>query len=95
MVFLHGGGFCIGTGSEKWYHGDSMVSANYQIDYPTAGEAAGDTIFVTLNYRLGPLGFLMVPGNGANGANAVGLAGNGGMNGIMDQVLASILCTFC
>ena len=47
MVWVHGGSFVYGTG------------ANYD-----AGKLAvqGDAVVVTINYRLGPLGFLAVPG---------------------------------
>lgn len=62
IVFIHGGAFMNGDGSE--------VKPNYLVD-------KGDLVFVTFNYRLGPLGFLstedsVVPGN----------------NGLKDQVAA-------
>lgn len=46
MVFIHGGAFFFGSGSEKWY------SADYLIDQ--------DVIVVTLNYRLHSLGMLIL-----------------------------------
>ena len=39
-------------------------------------------VVVTINYRLGPLGFLVHPDITARGK------GNGGMNGIRDQITA-------
>ncbi len=45
MVFVHGGGFVGGSGSSPTYEGRAL-------------SAAQDVIVVTLNYRLGPLGFL-------------------------------------
>ncbi|XP_002072946.3 esterase B1 isoform X2 [Drosophila willistoni] len=62
MVWLHGGGFSFGSGNSFLYGPDYLV--------------AEDIVLVTLNYRLGPLGFLTAgpdaPGN----------------QGLKDQVLA-------
>src|SRR5262245_15380817 len=64
MVFIHGGFFLFGAGSLPLYDGAYLA-------------ASGDVVVVTLNYRLGALGFLAVP--------ELGLTGN---YGIMDQRLA-------
>jgi para-nitrobenzyl esterase len=48
MVWFHGGGFVFGSGNEKYYAGDHLVD--------TAG-----IVVVTVNYRLGALGFLAHP----------------------------------
>eukprot|EP00466_Bigelowiella_natans_P020843 jgi/Bigna1/53228/estExt_Genewise1Plus.C_170031 len=64
MVWIHGGGFCIGASSSSWYHGTD-IAANQGV------------VVVTINYRLGPLGFLVKDDSG-----------NGGMNGILDAVTA-------
>ena len=45
MVFIHGGGFTSGSGSVFLYRGGSLVRN-------------GDAVVVTINYRLGALGFL-------------------------------------
>ncbi|WP_374024820.1 carboxylesterase/lipase family protein [Mycobacterium sp. HNNTM2301] len=45
MVWLHGGAYVLGSGSQVFYDGRRLV-------------AGGDVIVVTLNYRLGALGFL-------------------------------------
>ncbi|MCX6200322.1 MAG: carboxylesterase/lipase family protein [Bacteroidetes bacterium] len=45
MFWIHGGGFVIGAGSAPLYHGDNLATN-------------GDVVVVTINYRLGPLGFL-------------------------------------
>ncbi len=45
MVWIHGGAFVTGSGSIPWYDG-------------TAFATHGDVVVVTLNYRLGALGFL-------------------------------------
>jgi len=44
LVWIHGGAYTNGAGSVAWYHGESL--------------AKRDTIVVTINYRLGALGFL-------------------------------------
>jgi para-nitrobenzyl esterase len=57
MVSIHGGGFTAGAGSIPWFNGSRLVRA-------------GDLVVVTINYRLGALGFLSVegfPGSGNNG----------------------------
>ena len=64
MVFIHGGYFVYGAGSDPLYDGSYLA-------------ASGDVVVVTLNYRLGSLGFLAVP--------ELGLTGN---YGILDQRLA-------
>jgi para-nitrobenzyl esterase len=64
MVFIHGGAFLFGAGSLPLYHGAYLA-------------ASGNVVVVTLNYRLGALGFLAVP--------ELGLTGN---YGIQDQRLA-------
>ena len=48
MVWIHGGGFTIGSGGEITYDGAAL-------------SAATGAVVVTLNYRLGPLGFLAHP----------------------------------
>jgi para-nitrobenzyl esterase len=54
MVWIHGGAFIGGSGSTPWYDGRSFATN-------------GDVVLVSLNYRLGALGFLHVEGNGNNG----------------------------
>lgn len=49
LVFLHGGGFSSGAGSLGWYDGAEFA-------------ALGDVVVVTVNYRLGVLGYLRLPG---------------------------------
>ncbi|MBK7949682.1 MAG: carboxylesterase/lipase family protein [Deltaproteobacteria bacterium] len=45
MVWLHGGAFILGSGSTSLYSGEQLATR-------------GDVVVVTLNYRLGALGFL-------------------------------------
>src|SRR5579862_8204683 len=49
MVWIHGGAFASGAGSLPWYSGERFA-------------AQGDLVFVSINYRLGALGFLCLPG---------------------------------
>jgi para-nitrobenzyl esterase len=49
VVWLHGGGFMTGAGSAPWYDGAALA------------RACG-AVVVNVNYRLGALGFLSVPG---------------------------------
>jgi para-nitrobenzyl esterase len=48
MVWIHGGGYQSGSGGEPTYEGTILSEA-------------GDVVVVTLNYRLGPLGFAAHP----------------------------------
>ncbi len=69
MVWIHGGAFTMGSGSTPLYDGTSFAEQ-------------GDVVVVTLNYRLGALGFLYLDE----------LAGEqyrgSGNNGLLDQVAA-------
>ena len=68
MVWIHGGGFTSGSGSVFLYRGGQLVRN-------------GDVVVVTINYRLGALGFL---GHGAL-RDPGGFVGNWGLH---DQVAA-------
>jgi para-nitrobenzyl esterase len=69
MVFIHGGGFVEGSSKSGLYHGD-IIAKN------------GDVVFVSLNYRLGLLGYLDFSVIGGpeytDSAN----------NGLLDQLMA-------
>ena len=61
MVWIHGGGFTGGSSDIPWYDGSALART-------------GDVVVVTINYRLGALGFLHLDhiepsfaGSGANG----------------------------
>lgn len=69
MVWIHGGAFVTGSGSSSWYDGASFAEQ-------------GDVVVVTINYRLGVLGFLHL---GEIGGNEYATSGN---CGILDQVAA-------
>lgn len=59
LVWIHGGGFLFGAGSQPLYDGASLATR-------------GDVVIVTANYRLGALGWLAAPGleeSGAIGGN--------------------------
>jgi para-nitrobenzyl esterase len=49
LVWIHGGAFSSGAGSLAWYSGERFA-------------ANGDLVAVSINYRLGALGFLCLPG---------------------------------
>jgi para-nitrobenzyl esterase len=68
MVWLHGGTYSIGAGSD--YPGDVVA-------------ADGNVVVVTVNYRLGPFGFLALPGLADEDAN-----GSTGNYGLLDQLAA-------
>jgi para-nitrobenzyl esterase len=63
LVWIHGGAFASGAGSLPWYSGERFA-------------ANGDVVFVSINYRLGALGFLCLPGV------------SGGNLGLLDQIAA-------
>ena len=69
MVWIHGGAFITGAGSQQIYKGKSLA-------------VKGDVVVVTLNYRLGALGYLylndLLP-------EASGVSAN---NGLLDQIEA-------
>ncbi len=68
MVWIHGGAFVSGSGSERFYDGATL-----------AGEGV---VLVTINYRLGPLGFLAHPALSAE------QGGSSGDYGLQDQIMA-------
>jgi para-nitrobenzyl esterase len=69
MVWIHGGAFMWGAGDTPWYDGTKFA-------------VNGDVVVVTINYRLGPFGFLhladLFEGSFAGSGNA----------GILDQIAA-------
>lgn len=67
IVYIHGGGFIMGSS-----HNPSTAPE------PSTFVQQGNVVFVTLNYRLGALGFTV----------SSALHNNGGMFGIQDQVMA-------
>ncbi len=67
LFWIHGGAFTMGSGSPPLYDGSHLVQR-------------GDVVVVTINYRLGALGFLCLP---------EGVAGDVRTNfGILDQIQA-------
>lgn len=69
MVWIHGGGFALGSGSHPRYDGEAL--------------ARRGVVLVTLNYRLGALGFLAHPSLSRESAS--GVSGN---YGLLDQIAA-------
>ena len=70
MFFIHGGGFRSGSGTYDMYNGSRLA-------------AERDVVVVTINYRIGPLGYLALPELTAEDAEN----GSGNM-GLLDQVRA-------
>ncbi len=68
MVWIHGGAFVNGTGAIPWYDGTNFVRH-------------GDVVVVSINYRLGALGWLHLGDQDA----AFATSGN---NGLLDQIAA-------
>ena len=58
MVWIHGGGNTVGAGSQPRVNGERLARI-------------GDVVVVTVNYRLGALGFLHAPELGATGNEAL------------------------
>lgn len=69
MVWIHGGSFATGSGSQAMYSGANLARLG--------------AVVVTINYRLGPLGFLAHPELSAEDPS--GASGN---YGLLDQVAA-------
>jgi para-nitrobenzyl esterase len=69
MVWIHGGGFSLGSGSRPAFDGEAL--------------ARRGVVLVTLNYRLGALGFLAHPALSRESAR--GVSGN---YGLLDQLAA-------
>ena len=68
LVWFHGGGFTSGTSATPWYDGAGFVRR-------------GDVVVVSVNYRLGALGFLWLGALGEEYRSS-------GVNGILDQAAA-------
>ena len=69
MVWIHGGAFIIGSGSQKMFRGNTLVKNS-------------DVVLVTINYRLGCLGFMNL--NELTG----GKIPASGCEGLLDQIAA-------
>lgn len=68
LFWIHGGGYRTGQGAVPWYNGARFASH-------------GDLVVVSINYRLGALGFTDLSAFGADYATS-------GANGILDQITA-------
>jgi para-nitrobenzyl esterase len=69
MVWIHGGAFVTGSGSTPWYEGSSFATN-------------GNVVVVTINYRLGALGFLHLADLGADASEFTSNCG------LLDQIAA-------
>jgi len=68
LVWIHGGGYRSGQGAIPWYNGESFAKR-------------GDIVVVTINYRLGALGFTDLSSFAPDYETS-------GVNGLMDQITA-------
>lgn len=69
MVWIHGGGFSFGTTAQALYSGEKLAERG--------------VVFVSMNYRFGPFGFLAHPQLSAESGHA-----SSGNYGILDQIAA-------
>ena len=69
MVWIHGGALVFGSGAYEWYDGGAL--------------AAKGAVVVTVNYRLGPFGYLAHPLLTAESEH-----GSSGNYGVLDQIAA-------
>ena len=69
MVWIHGGSHMTGAGNDVFYQADGLVKQ--------------DVVLVTINYRLGPLGYLAHPSLSADDPN-----NSSGNYGLLDQIKA-------
>jgi len=70
MFFIHGGGFLAGSGATGMYHGERL-------------SAREDVVVVTINYRLGVLGFMAHPALSQEDPHH-----SSGNYGLLDQIAA-------
>ncbi len=70
MVWIHGGGYIVGAGNYEMYHGANLAAKH-------------NVVVVSINYRLGALGFLALPELAQEDPN-----GSTGNYGLFDQVAA-------
>ncbi|KHO20684.1 carboxylesterase/lipase family protein [Mycolicibacterium setense] len=74
MVWVHGGAYVLGSGSQPLYNGRVLA-------------AEGDVVVVTLNYRLGPFGFLdLSEFNGRPGAKGLRFDSNLGLRDVLSAL---------
>lgn len=71
-----------------WIHGGALITGTGALYDPSAMVADNDIIVVTINYRLGALGWLVEPGLLAAASNFFQNAGDAGDYGLMDQQYA-------
>jgi para-nitrobenzyl esterase len=71
-----------------WIHGGAFVTGSGAIYDPSAMVADNGIIVVTINYRLGALGWLVEPGLRAPASSFFQNAGDAGNYGLMDQQFA-------
>jgi para-nitrobenzyl esterase len=71
-----------------WIHGGALITGTGAIYDPSVMVAENDIVVVTINYRLGALGWLVEPGLLAAASNVFQNVGDAGNYGLMDQQFA-------
>ena len=71
-----------------WIHGGALITGTGAIYDPSAMVTENDIVVVTINYRLGALGWLVEPGLSASASNFFENPGDAGNYGLMDQQFA-------
>ena len=71
-----------------WIHGGALITGSGAIYDPSSMVADNDIVVVTINYRLGALGWLVEPGLIAAASDFFQNAGDAGNYGLMDQQFA-------
>jgi para-nitrobenzyl esterase len=71
-----------------WIHGGALITGTGAIYDPSVMVAENNIVVVTINYRLGALGWLVEPGLLAAASNFFQNAGDAGNYGLMDQQFA-------
>jgi para-nitrobenzyl esterase len=71
-----------------WIHGGALITGTGAIYDPSAMVAENDIVVVTINYRLGALGWLVEPGLIAAASSFFQNTGDAGNYGLMDQQFA-------
>jgi para-nitrobenzyl esterase len=71
-----------------WIHGGALITGTGAIYDPSVMVAENDIVVVTINYRLGALGWLVEPGLLAAASYFFQNAGDAGNYGLMDQQFA-------
>ena len=101
LFYIHGGGFAMGSGAGIFGEISNLISLLLTPGMENSAEdyfMESDIVLVTINYRLGPLGFMAIPGtniqvlhnleNQGQSSCIRGIFFSQGNMGMKDQLLA-------